>query len=108
MQDRRLVGAIAQTEGDRDPLDAAVRQWQRLGVGDHQADVASQATGQGAVATHGQHGGVDVGQQHRTAAAAQPAEADIAGAAGQVQQGVLGARPQVVDEDLLPQPVHAE
>ena len=60
------------------------------------------------VARHCQHGGVDVGQQHRPAATFQPAEADVAGAAGQVQQPVLRARVQRGEEDVLPGTVDAQ
>ena len=72
-----------------------------------QADVAGKSLVQRAVAADRQHGVVDVGQQHRPAAALQPAETDVAGAAGQVQQGQLWARLQVIDENLFPDAMNA-
>ncbi len=42
-QHRRLVGAVAQPEGDRNAIHRPIRQRQPLGIGDHQRDVADQA-----------------------------------------------------------------
>src|SRR6201999_1554921 len=55
-----------------------------------------------------EHGGVDVRQYGRAAAAPEPGEADIAGAPGQIEQRAVGARIEGRREDLLPGAMDAE
>ena len=106
--DRRLaVGDVAQPEGNGDPVGAGRGKGQGFGIADAPADPPAEAVEFLALATGGQHRLVDVGDHRLAATGAQEAKADIAGAAGEIDQCLVGLRCHPVDHRRLPQPVDA-
>ena len=81
---------------------------QRLGIRHQKTKVADQAAIDRAVTADLQHREVDIREDRRPPATAQPAEADVTRAACQIEQPP--ARPGIEQacEDLLPGPVDAE
>ena len=107
-QHRRLVGAIAQAEGDGDLLHAAIRQRDMLRIGADEGEAGRQAALQRPPLRHLQHGGVDVRQDGPPRPCLQCAEGDIAGPARQIEQRLPRGGPDRGDEGRFPGPVQAE
>ena len=109
-QGSSLVGDVAQAEGDRDQVEAGVRERQRFGIELHVAQAAHQpAIGQ-AVAADAEHRRIDVAEHHLAglADALVHQRGDIAGAAGQVEHAIAALDARGPDEIALPDPMHAQ
>ena len=103
------MGDIADAEGDRIGIEAAVRQAQRLGVlaRPHQAPrILGDAAPDRPLDADIEHVLVDVSHRHFGACFGQ-AEGDIAGTARHVEDRLARLRLDPAHEAVLPQPVHA-
>lgn len=105
-----LVGNVAQAEANGDDVEMVVREGERLGVGLNVGDVVGHPQVPQLVATHLEHGVVDVGQYHLTGFTDDAGElgGQIAGTTGKIQHLLTLAHTGAVDGEALPQAVDAE
>ena len=105
-----LVGHVAQAEGDRQVVEGAVGERQRLGIDLQPLEAADATAIVHAPAAGFEHGPVDVGDEHLAAGLdPSPDEVrDIARAPGEIQHRLAGPQAAAGHEVALPQPVDAD
>src|SRR5690606_9358701 len=104
------VGDVAQAEADRDAMERAVRERQRLRVRLHVGDVAGDAGIEQPVAAELEHPPVDVRDEHvpRSSDPLREAEREVPAAGRDVERLLAGAQARLRDGEALPVPVQAE
>jgi hypothetical protein len=108
-QGQCLIGDITESKGDGNAIDAVLFKGQCLGVGLHHLDVPSGPFVDKSVATHLEHGGVNVGEYDLTVGSHELRESrsEVAGSTSNIQNGLPRTRGTELDRKALPEAVNA-
>ena len=104
-QGQRLIGDVAESKGNGDAVHTVIFERERLCVGLHDLDVACRPFINEPIATHFEHGGVDIRENHLALGPYQAGEfcGEIAGATSNIENGLPGPGSAELDREPLPQ-----